>query len=195
MSACLLVGGALFGCGSTLEAKAPTAQSLHSEAEAILALRAPRYTGSGEKADAIRFIKSEIAAWIVRRKAATYDLIAKYETVRAHAPSGPNVAALYGDVAHLLYDLCREFIDAGVSSAGTALRANPTGYDAYLGALASAAVPELDRAITEAEKCVAAAQPSEATTLARCQAIRHDAALLRGRASPVVHGLDGATRL
>jgi len=194
LSSCLAIAGLLSACGNTREAKEPTLPSLHSEAEAILAMRAPRYSGTGDKADAIQFIKSDIGAWVVRRKHATDALISKYEAARSHA-SGPGVALMYADVARLLYDFSREFNDAGAASVPSAIRADSRSYDAYLGALAQAMVPELSRAIREAEECVAVAQASEVSTAVECQRTKHDAALLRGKASPSVPSLDGATRL
>src|SRR5689334_3630315 len=107
--------GLVLGCASTQPARSPAQGGLRAETDAVLALRAPTYAGTGEKDDALRFVKSEIGSWAERRRRLTDELIAKYEAARAGA-SGEGVAALYGDVAELLLDLCQEFLRSGIAA-------------------------------------------------------------------------------
>lgn len=193
--ASLGVGGLSVACGPPTEAKAPVVEALRAEADRILAMRAPRYSGTGEKADALRFVKSDFSAWIAQRKAATDALVRRYEAARSGAGKGPGVAVLYGDVAELVLDFCREFVAAAAASTPRELRADAKLYESIVGALIAAVIPQLERATVEAETCIATAQPTETAAVVRCKKTKDDAVLLRGRATTPIQGLDAAIRL
>jgi hypothetical protein len=87
-------------CHASLEPAESAANSLHAETAKVLAIRAPRYTGTGTKADALQFINSEVRVWLTACKAATRTLIARLEAACADAaPGSRGIAVLHADVA------------------------------------------------------------------------------------------------
>jgi hypothetical protein len=190
---CLLFSVA---CGGSIEAPESTTNTLHAETAKVLAIRAPRYTGTGSKADALQYINSDVKPWLVVRKTATQRLITRLEAAgTSPAPGRSGVALMHADIAKLLYSLSYEFIDAGDACTPVETRNDASAYHAYLGALVSATLPDLDRAIIEAQKCVETAQPSEDKAVNECQRIAHEAQVLRGKSGGALPSLDGATRL
>lgn len=190
---CLPCGAA---CGASIQPPESAESALHAEAAKVLAVRAPRYTGSGTKADALAFINSDVRPWLAARKAATKSLIARLEAARTDmAPGSPGVALLHADVANLLYSLSHEFVDAGDTCTPVATRDDAGAYRAYIGALVATTVPDLERAISEAQKCVATARPSELQVANGCQRIARDAEILKAKRGQTRPSLDDATRL
>jgi hypothetical protein len=151
--------------------------------------------GTGTQADALVFIDSDVRTWLAARKNATKTLIVRLEAARNEAaPGSRDIALLHRDVANLLYSFSREFVDAGDACTPVSTRADASAYHAYLGALVATVVPDLDRAISEAQKCVETAQPSEMPVANGCRRIARDANLLKGKRGNTLPSLDDATR-
>jgi len=182
-----------FGCSSSTAA-APVTNPLRGEQRRLLAMRAPRYSGTGERADTLRFVQSDLKAWIVERSRATDRLIEKYEAARAGAIAGTGKAVFFRDVAELQLEFSRELILAGTSAAPTDIRADPNAYRSYVGAIASVAEDRLERVVVEADTCADIAGSAQKDIASECARMKSDAGKLKAQASPVVRGLDGATR-
>ena len=188
------IGGFSIACSSSTSAVGSVRSPLRDEMQHVLEMRAPRYAGNGEKADALRFVKTDLIAWTVQRGDASDSLIKKYEIARSDA-SSTGRSAFFRDVATLQLDFCREFIMAGASAAPRSIRADPHLYDTYVGALAGVVETRLDQAIREADACMASAPRTESATAADCRKMRLEASKLREQVGPTVQALDGATPL
>jgi hypothetical protein len=183
-------------CSASVEPPETPANALHAEAAKVLAIHAPRYLGTGTKADALRFIRSDISSWFSVRKAATRTLVAKLEAASSGAaPGSRGIALLHADAASLFYSLARESVDAAAAATPAEMRADAQVYQAYVGALVAATLPDLDRAIAEAQKCIETAQASELQVANECRHIAHEANTLKSRRGVTLPSLDGATRL
>jgi hypothetical protein len=82
-------------------------------------------------------------------------------------------------------------------AAPTFMRKEPKLYETYVGALTAATVPQLERAVSEAEQCITAAHASEGKLASACRKARDESLALKRQASPTVtsHSLDGVIRV
>jgi hypothetical protein len=151
---------------------APDQASLAAEKRRVLGLRAPRYSGSGEREDALRFVKGDLVQWIQRRAPATDAIIKRYEQGQDNAKSPARAAALSRDVAELQLDFCREFLSGGQSAMPPDIRNDVELRKAYTTGLVETVRDRLDLAARAATNCLEKAFEEDRELASRCKTIR-----------------------
>lgn len=161
----LLFSGLLLGCAGSQPpvqasggGEAASVSNPDGEVASILALRAPRYAGTGEKDDALRFVKEEMGAWVARRKAATQKLSLRYREELA-SDSDETVARNLHTMAELSLDFAREFIASGAGAVPSSIRADPETHRQFLQAFVDSAQSELSTARQAAGACLKRVAP------------------------------------
>jgi hypothetical protein len=149
-------------------------QSLAAEKVRLLGMRAPRYSGSGEKDDVLRFVDGDLGSWIRRRKPATDAIIKKYEQARRGAKNASYAATLSSDIAELHVELCREFIAGGQSAMPPSVSGDAKLRKAYTTALVGAVFDRLKLAARAAADCLEQAPTGDRELVSRCKTIRTD---------------------
>lgn len=149
---------------------------LQSEKNRVLAMRAPRYLGSGDKDDALSFLNIEVKEWLSKRKTATQSLCDRY-LAASSAASPDNAAASLRNVSQLQLDFAREFIAAGVSAIPSSIRSDAELVRAYRGALVDAARAQLDAARQATTACLDRAS-RENPTRRECESLSLEIAAL-----------------
>ncbi len=149
-------------------------ESLVAEKRRVLGLRAPRYSGSGEREDALRFVKGDLVQWVKRRSTATNAIIKRYEQAQSNAESPARVATLSRDVAELQLEFCREYLSGGLSAMPTDIRTDAQLHSSYAMGLIESVRDRLDLAAQAATNCLEKAPEGERELASRCKAIRTD---------------------
>lgn len=160
-------------------AAAPVSDSssdpLESEKARVLSMRAPRYSGSGDKDDALHFVNSELKAWIGERKRATEAVVQRYLERAAGDAATEQAAASFRSVAQLELDVAREFVAGGMSAMPKSFAADAELARAYRSALVDAAGAQLAAARKAAESCVQRA-PAGAPVARDCEQLNREVA-------------------
>ena len=154
-------------------------ESLAAEKRRVLGLRAPRYSGSGERDDAFRFMKGDFEQWIKRRVPATNAIIKRYEQAQSNAKSPARAARLAGDIAELHLEFCREWVSGGQSAMPLDIRNDTEHRKAFAMALVVSVGDHLDLAERWAANCLEKASDDDAELASRCRIIRTDVEAIR----------------
>jgi hypothetical protein len=162
---------AWLGCARSIEPSLLTPNALEGEKERILAMRAPRYSASGDAQDRRRFVEVDVQRWAGERARRTNRLIARYEVAISEADDQRKEAELFSNIARLEWTLCREFFEVVESVMGVAPEdARP--FRSKLVADVPGLKERLDTGTNAAVACMERSPPSPSVTRARCESTR-----------------------
>jgi len=158
----------------------PSDHDVSSEEQAVLSMRPPEYSGSGEREDALRYLNSDMKEWVARRSKATDDLISKLEAKRASVASKAEDARISRSVAKLQLALSRDFVTAGSRALPKSFERDADLRKAFLGALVDTVSDRLKSAQQQAALCISNATGQDQEQLrSACNLIKSDAERIR----------------
>jgi hypothetical protein len=120
---------------------------MKDEKQRVLAMRAPRYRGNGEKSESLAFMNNELADWVRHRKEVTDALVARYEQATHQTDHGLEWSELHRDMAELHDAVSRCLTSAATEQDGDRHRSACASLRADIQALRAreaATVPNLE---------------------------------------------------
>jgi hypothetical protein len=168
----------VMGC-SSVEPALLTPIGIQGEKDRIMAMKGPRYSGSGEPNDRQRFLDVTVTEWARYRVHRTDRLRKRYEAAISESDAPSEKAELFRDMARLEWELCREFFEAHESAFLNADGDNGKSRRSYFAGVVSAMSDRLDLATRAAVECVENSKPTPTLTRAHCEKVEANVVALR----------------